>query len=272
LTILRTGGWLPGGISRVAGKTNESPSIILKIRKKMRRNSLIGGIVMTAMAITFTFLSYFTKSIVLEADSVVSFVAALLLFTTEQSDTVQKRVMAKVIGSFDRMILDFAPSVLKDYRLVFVPMTKGVDNVVNLLEPINTQTEDQLSTPFTFTPPGRGLAELALREIGQSNPTIETVLDSLPRFVTGELALATGLEIKPISENLYQFAFVRPVTLDGTSKEEKSAITSITASLVGVLLAHSSKRNITVEDYSLNTDQGNETFIMKIHEKSSISS
>ena len=269
---MRAVGWLPGGISRVTGKTNESPGIILKIRRKMKRNSLIGGMVMTAMAITFAFLSYFTKSIVLEADSVVSFVAALLLFTTEQSDTVQKRVMEKVLGSFDKIILEFAPSGLRDYRLVFMPMAKGVESVVSLLEPIGTQTEDNPNTPYTFTPLGRGLAELALREIGQSNPTIETVLDTLPRLVTGELALATGLEIKPISENLYEFVFVRPVTLDGTSKEEKRAITSITGSLVGVLLAHSSKRNITIEDYSLDTNQGNETFVIKINEKGSISS
>lgn len=247
--------------------TKFTPSLISDVRKKMKRNSLIGGVVMTALAIFFAFLSYFTKSFVFEADSVISFIAALLLFTTEQSDTVQKRVVGKVIGSFDTILSELTPASLGDGRVVFVPISSNVENVVTLLEPLRSNDGNEIVTPLSFTPLGRGLAELALREIGQTSPSVDSLLDSLPHLVTGELALATGIQIRSTSIDVYEFILDHPVMINGISGNKAKPVTSVIGSLFGVLLAYSSQRNVSIVDYSTNPAEGTERIVMKIEEQ-----
>ncbi|MDG6935223.1 MAG: hypothetical protein JRN68_11100 [Nitrososphaerota archaeon] len=247
--------------------TKLTPSLMSGVRKKIKRNSLIGGIAMAALAIFFAFLSYFTKSFVFEADSVVSFIAALLLFTTEQSDTVQKRVVGKVIGSFDTILSELAPPSLSDGNVIFVPMSSSVESVVTLLEPPGSNDGSDIVTPLTFTPLGRGLAELILREMGQTNPSVDSLLESLPHLVTGELALATGIQIRSTSVDEYEFILDHPVMINGISGNKTKPVTSVIGSLFGVLLAYSSQRNVSIVDYNTNPAEGTERIVMKIEEQ-----
>jgi len=101
---------------------------LLKLRR--RTKSSTGAIVLSALTVVFILLSYRTGNLLFEFDSIVSFLAALVLLFRDTSHTVQARVVNRILTSSRQLVADLSAYGLGGSSFLYVPEGRKVGDVM----------------------------------------------------------------------------------------------------------------------------------------------
>jgi hypothetical protein len=230
------------------------------------RSSRFAGVVLIAVGVVLLVLSVYYPLVDFEVDSVVAFLAGVVLLFRDPRARVQARVLDAVLQSETGTIEELSPS---DKGFAYVPTGGTVEEVV--VVPAATvfsgRPDNDRGLPSGgFTPPGRGLAVLFQRESRLPKLTVDGVSDALQRMVPERLGLANSAEIKKSGDNL-------EVTLRGASAtcgcdslqgstKTKGTIGCAVGSLFAVLYSCATKRSVILEGCS--HDQEKATWTVKL--------
>lgn len=219
----------------------------------------VGFVILTAILLL---LSYLTQYIVFEIDSIIAFLAALVLFFSEPRRRVQTRVMDAILNSNQRSVAELAARQSDAYE--YVPAASGVSGV-NLSPVQSNPAHNEKSAPG-FTPPGRALAELFVREAGIPVPSFDALEASLPQVVTENFGLARSAKLirkdNTITLLLESPSFECPCRNDTDSPG--SGVPGCTvASFLAVLVCAAESKPLMLTECS--KDQSKDTWQVSVH-------
>ena len=155
--------------------------------------SKVAGVGFAVLTAVLLILSQLTQSIVFEIDSLVAFLAALVLLFSEPRRRVHGSLIDAILSSNEMSIADFAAKESDTYE--YVPEARGVSGVVLTPQDHTGFRPDAESQVLRITPPGRALAELFAREAGVLDPTFESLEASLPQVVRENFGLASTVSL-----------------------------------------------------------------------------
>ena len=163
------------------------------LNRRVGLKSKVAGVGFAVLTAVLLVLSQVTQSIVFEIDSLVAFLAALVLLLSEPRRRVHASLVDAILSSNEMSIADFAAKESDTYE--YVPRTKGVSGVI--LTPASHAGLHLAAGNgvLRVTPPGRALAELFMREAGVSSPTFESLQASLPQVISENFGLANSARL-----------------------------------------------------------------------------
>ena len=107
------------------------PSVFSKLYRGVGRYSRYAGIGFIVLSVLFLVIAVSDQFIVFEIDSIVAFLAAIVLLFKDPRARVQARVFDAVMGSTDEAIGELSAS---DAGFTYVPTGEGVEMVVIIPE------------------------------------------------------------------------------------------------------------------------------------------
>lgn len=240
------------------------PNNFSKQYSRIGRYSRYAGLGFIALSVVLLVLSAYDQFIVFEIDSVAAFLVAVFLLFRDPRARVQTGVFEAILGSTDKAIEEL--STLTTVSFTYVPTGPGVDGVVVVAEGPKKRlraNSTRVSAPPTreLTPPGRGLANLFVREAGIGELTMDKLGASLPNAMRERFSLASSTEVVSDGDNV-------SITLRGatatctcaTSGSEQSPSNSSigcpVASFAAVLVCAATKRPVTLKPCTLDTGTG----------------
>ena len=137
---------------------------LLKLRR--RTKSARGAIVLSALTVVFIVLSYRTGNLLFEFDSIVSFLAALILLFRDTSHTVQARVVNRILTSSRQLVADLSAYGLGGSGFLYVPEGRKVGDV--MLVP---QTGSEVARPVPSLDKAEGGIPAASMSSATSQPS-----------------------------------------------------------------------------------------------------
>lgn len=182
-------------MSSSAGKNESSnrssrrrPRGLLRVRR--RTKSARAAVVLSGLTAVFIALSYRTGNVVFQFDSIVSFLAALVLLFRDTSHTVQARVVNRILTSSHQLVADLSSYGLGGSSFLYVPEGRRVGDV--MLVPVKAGEaaaadpppgKDELGSPASggsanSQPPLEGASELSSAD---SSPASSADLKKKPR-------------------------------------------------------------------------------------------
>ena len=232
--------------------------------------SRFAGLGFVALAIIFLVISVYDQFIVFEVDSVVAFLAAIVLLFRDPRARVQASVLDATQASADRIIQELTRDL---GGVSYVPTGAEVKDVV--LSQINYPTSrlpnitaGGLIHPLTtLTPPGRGLAELYSREAGLSKLSIDGLSASLQDILCGEFGIARSAEMKretddQISVILHEPSFT--CTCSESPAKDAGSVGCIVASSLAVLVSAAAKRRLSLSACTNDADSATWSVTMRL--------
>jgi len=236
----------------MATTATTNPSIFSRLYGSVGRHSRYAGLGFIALSIIFLVLAVADQFIVFEVDSIVSFLAAILLLFKDSRARVQVRVLDAIMWYGDETIGEL--STFSDAGFTYLPTGDHVEGVVVVsapLEKVAALNRDRSGAPFEgFTPPGRGLAKIYVREVGLTQVTMDTLRASLPGAMQENFGLADSVDIASTDDSV-------KVTLHGASttcacesdrvRPSKGTIGCTIASFLAVLMSTATKRPVSLE-------------------------
>lgn len=219
--------------------------------KRIGSKSKLAGLVFAILTTGLLILSTITQFIVFEIDSIIAFLATLVLLFSEPRKTVQARVIDAVLDSSERSIADLAAREADSFE--YLPEKDGIAGVVMVpvaQVPVSQGKLSLVSGGSRITPPGRALAVLFAREAGVSTPSIDSLEASLPRIMTENFGLANSVMLSvddaSVRVLLGSPSFECPCSADGLTA--KSGVPGCTvASFLAVLVCASTRRPLMLE-------------------------
>jgi len=188
-------------------------------------------------------LSASTQYIVYEVDSVITFVAALILLLRDPRAKVQEKVLDAVLISSNKTMQEL--SGLEAEAYTYVPKGDSVSEVVIL--PRSNPNPVSMGQRVEIVPPGRALAEVFTREAGVAHPTLDEVRGSLP-FVLREslgLAISATVDVREDSVEVMIRGSSASCGCKGKPGDRVSGSIGCTvASFMGVLVCASTRRPV----------------------------
>lgn len=133
---------------------------LLQLRRRAKSGR--GAIVLSGLAVLFIFLSYRTGNLLFEFDSIVSFLAALVLLFRDTSHTVQARVVNRILTSSHELVADLSAYGLGGSSFLYVPEGRRVGDV--MLVPKNGS-----SAALPSSDSGKGEAGISTASLGSAN-------------------------------------------------------------------------------------------------------
>jgi hypothetical protein len=229
-----------------------NPNVFSKLYGSIGRSSRSAGLGFIALSVVFLVLSVSDQFIVFEIDSIVAFLAAIFLLFRDPRARVQVRVLDAIIESTDESISEL--STFSDAGFTYVPTGRGVEGVVVVperLEDAAVPDGDRPGAPFkAFTPPGRRLAMVYVREVGLTQITMDALSASLSGTMQENFGLADYADIVSTDDSV-------KVTLHGASttcacerdqtRPAKGSIGCTLASFLAVLVCAATKRPLSLE-------------------------
>lgn len=172
-------------------------SAFSKLYGRVGRYSRYAGIGFIVLSVLFLVIAVSDQFIVFEIDSIIAFLAALVLLFKDPRARVQARVFDAVMGSTDEAIGELSAS---DAGFTYVPAGNGVEMVVIVPEnqggaALPNGAPSKAPTMEAITPPGRGLAKLYMREMGVTHLTMDVLRASLPEAMRENFGLARSVDI-----------------------------------------------------------------------------
>jgi hypothetical protein len=218
-----------------------------KLYRSVGRTSRVAGIGFAVLSVDLLVLSVRTGFVVFEIDSVIAFLAAVVLLFKDPRARAQARVLDAVLVSSDQLTQEL--SEYAGLEFTYVPTGKGVDEVVVL--PARIQDIDipnGVKSAAELTPPGLGLAQLFVREVGKQRLTLDVIRASLPQIITGNFGLASSVEVDVEQD---QFVAVlrgaaATCTCDSGQADSGGWIGCSVASFLAVLVAHATGRPLSL--------------------------
>lgn len=230
-----------------------SPSRIWAVTTaRVGKRSRVAGVGFVALTVVLLLLSYWTKAVVFEIDSVVSFLMVLVLFFSEPRRKVQPRLLDAVLSSTERSIAELANAQYPGFN--YVPGARGYSGVV--MVPI-ADGKASSGTKVAVTPPGRAMAELFARETGILNPTMESLDASLPGVVTETFGLAGRAELEQKGDSVRVMLGAPSFEcscVDGVQTPHPGVPGCTVASFFAVLVCASAQRRISLMECKRDRD------------------
>ncbi len=161
--------------------------------RRVGTKSRIAGLGFALLTVVFLVLSYYTQFVVFEIDSIVTFLACIILLFSEPRRKVQARLIDAILSSSGKVTAELAAT--RSEKFEYVPGTGGVSGVTLLPSNAPEASSKGNDGGLPITPPGKALAELFLREAGISRPTFESLEASLPQVVTENFGLANTIKL-----------------------------------------------------------------------------
>jgi hypothetical protein len=116
------------GSSRGRSPARRRKSGLLGLRR--RTKSAQGAIALSGLTVAFIALSYRTGNLLFQFDSIVSFLAALVLLFRDTSHRVQARVVNRILTSSHELIADLSDYGLGGSGFLYVPEGRKVGDVM----------------------------------------------------------------------------------------------------------------------------------------------
>jgi hypothetical protein len=245
------------------------PSVFSKLYGRVGRYSRYAGIGFIVLSVLFLVIAVSDQFIVFEIDSIVAFLAAVVLLFKDPRARVQARVFDAVLGSTDEAIGELSAS---DAGFTYVPTGHGVESVIIIPESVKgaaLPTGSPRSSPSAeaITPPGRGLAKLYVREIGATQLTMDVLRASLPEAMRENFGLARSVDIVSTDERV-------DVTLQGASTTctcgvgqkgptSEGSVGCAVASFLAVLVSAATDRPVLLERCVREASTGSWTIPMR---------
>jgi hypothetical protein len=144
-----------------SGQSPRQGGGLLKLRR--RTKSARGAIVLSALTVLFILFSLRTGSLLFEFDSIVSFLAALVLLFRDTSHTVQARVVNRILISSRQLVADLSAYGLGGSSFLYVPEGRKVGDV--MLVP---QTGGEVPPPISSS--DKAVGGIPAASMGSANP------------------------------------------------------------------------------------------------------
>lgn len=181
-------------------REDDAESVLSTLYKRIGVRSKFFGVAFAGLSVVFLVASLYKENIVLEVDSLVAFLTAIVLLFKDPRSRVQARVLDAILLSSTQAMTEL--SVESGVTFSYVPGGKDVSEVV--IVPSRTRSAtlgisgstSDASLPSRMTPPGRGLAELYMRESGLKQLTIDRLRVSLSSLIRENFGLASYVEIQ----------------------------------------------------------------------------
>jgi len=219
------------------------PTTFPRLNRRVGRYSVWAGIGFSGLTVVFLLLSASTQYIVYEVDSVVSFVAALILLLRDPRTRVQGKVLDAVLISSNKTMQELSGLEAESY--VYMPKGNAVSEVV--VVPRNKPSLASMGQRVEIIPPGRTLAEVFTREAGVAHPTLEEVRASLPYVLRESLGLAESASVD-VREDMVDVTILGSSVSCGCKgkpgDQVSGSIGCTVASFMGVLVSASTKRPV----------------------------
>jgi hypothetical protein len=223
-----------------------------------------------------------SNNVVFQIDSVLALVAAIIVLLRGHGSSVQIRVVDRMLSSYEKLISGFSRGALRTATFTYRPMGDDIVDVIVAVEPpeqnrtsaraqsngtISESSQESITKsdtspdpviPSTLTPPGADLAELFLREMGVSNPSLESLIQSLNSVACGRLELAESVEAKRTGDAI-EIVIEHPAItssvsdldlkrgMDGNYFTWLGLLGSPMASLFAVLFCESLKQDVRIK-------------------------
>jgi hypothetical protein len=244
----------------------EQQSALAPLHKRFGRRSRGAAIVLIVASFAMLVISYFYPSIVLQLESIIAFIAAIVLLFREQRHSVQLRIVTRMLNSSHEFIESLARDNLNPVDYSYFPLGPGISDVAILpSSELGTQfgqlpdeegarngnSMEQKSFSHKLVPPGRGLAELFEREI--PSRTLDELIGSLSAVVCQRFELASAARAifdgKVISVILVQPA-LKDSCNSGGAKEPKvtSVIGCAVCSMLATLICYTTRRETKLNE------------------------
>lgn len=238
----------PAKTNGVTSAAVAGPNPISVLLGRVGQSSKVAGIGFTALAIGLLFLSAATQAVVYEVDSVVAFMAAVVLLFRDPRARVLAGVFDAVLLSANRIVGELS---VNQPGFTYVPTGQGFEDVVVV-------PNDSLNYPdgpsnrsagARLTPPGRALALLYLRESGLTELTVGGISADLPRIVHEDFGLADSVQVTMTQERVE--VVLRGATAEcgceTKSKDADGTIGCVVGSFFAVLYSSATRRRISLE-------------------------
>jgi len=228
-------------------------SVFSRLYGRVGRYSRYAGIGFIVLSVLFLVIAVSDQFIVFEIDSIISFLAAIVLLFKDPRARVQARVFDAVLGSTDEAIGELSAS---DVGFTYVPTGDGVEMVVIIPEiaersVLPNGAPSSVPSMDAITPPGRGLAKLYVREMGVTQLTTDVLRVSLPEAMRENFGLARSVDIVSTDDRV-------DVTLHGASTTctcgvgqkdptSKGSVGCAVASFLAVLVSAATNRPVLLE-------------------------
>jgi hypothetical protein len=167
--------------------------------KKVGGKSKALGILFTTLSVSLLVLSLIRENIVFEVDSVVCFLAAIFLLFKDPRNRVQARVLDAIMLTSNEALAELSAVAELSAGVSFdYVATGGKVSDVSVLRSRTYKTalpNGGIRAPHSLklTPPGRGLAELFVRETGLKDVSIEALKVTLPSMMRENFGLAESV-------------------------------------------------------------------------------
>lgn len=231
----------------VRGTMSEGDSFP-RLYREVGRTSKIAGLVFAVLCVDLLVLSVRTQFIVFEIDSVIAFLAALVLLFRDPRARVQARVLDAMLMSTNQSAQEL--SEYAGLEFTYVPTGKGIDEVVVL--PVGLKgidPPDGAKSSTELTPPGLALAQLFVREAGTARVTLDAIRASLPQMVTGNFGLASSVEVDTKDDLVVVTLHGAAATCacDSDSGGSGGRIGCTVASFLAILVAYATGRSLALQ-------------------------
>ena len=240
-----------------------------KLYGRVGRYSRYAGIGFIVLSVLFLVIAVSDQFIVFEIDSIVAFLAAVVLLFKDPRARVQARVFDAVMVSTDEAIGELSAS---DAGFTYVPAADGVEMVVIIPEsqkgaPLPNGAPSKAPSVEALTPPGRGLAKLYVREMGVTHLTIDVLRASLPEAMRENFGLARSVDIVSTDDRV-------DVTLRGASttctcglgqakSSTKGSVGCAVASFLAVVVSAATNKPVLLEPCVHEASTGSWTIPMR---------
>lgn len=221
--------------------------------RRIGQRSRISGLAFVALTMGLLILSAYHPNIIIEIDSIVSFLAAVILLVKDPRSRVQTRVLDAIVLSSDQAIAELSAQSGVSYT--YLPTGNSVLDVFMVPTPAGngaTPASDPAEeVTVKLTPPGRGLAVLFKREAGLAQITMDALTVSLPSVMRENFGLADSVDIDGNGESIVVTLSNPTATCDcGRNMPRdgsKGYIGCTVASFLAVLFSTATRRQVTLE-------------------------
>jgi len=207
------------------------------------RSSKTAGIGFVLLSAVLLVLSVRYRYVVIEIDSIVAFVAGAVLLFRDPRARVPAGVFDAALASSSRFAQELQGS--RHLRFVYVPNGASVNEVV-------LRTGPKGAPPWarakSFTPPGRSLAELFVKESGLSKITFESISGSLPEVMRADFGLADSVALRKEEDGVVATIKGGPTECgcEDSVKQEGGCAGCPVASLLAVLVAAATNQRVSL--------------------------
>ncbi|MDA4113035.1 MAG: hypothetical protein OK474_03215 [Thaumarchaeota archaeon] len=231
-----------------------NPDVFSRLYGSIGRSSRYAGLGFIALSVVFLVLAVSDQFIVFEIDSIVAFLAAIFLLFRDPRARAQVRVLDAIMESTDESIAEL--SAFSDAGFTYLQTGNGVGGVVVVPEQLEDAAvpdgDHHSDTPFkAFTPPGRRLALLYVREVGLTQITMDALSASLSGTMQENFGLADYTDIVSTNDSvkvtLHGASTTCACETDQTRPASKGSIGCTLASFLAVLVCAATKRPLTLE-------------------------